>query len=152
MLNTIREFFDRHIGQTDAPQDERHRIQVATAALLVEVVRIDREITSEERDAVLLAVSEKFGLALVDAATLIELAEEEVKQANDYFQFTSLINRSFTAQQKERVIELMWQVAYADATLSANEQHVLRKVADLLHVPHSAYIAAKLRAKASAAS
>jgi uncharacterized tellurite resistance protein B-like protein len=78
---------------------------------------------------------------------LIQLAEDEAGDATDYYQFTSLINRQFSAAQKERVIELMWEVAYADADLSAHEQHVVRKIADLLHVPHRAYIAAKLRAR-----
>ncbi|MFO0273438.1 MAG: TerB family tellurite resistance protein, partial [Betaproteobacteria bacterium] len=65
----------------------------------------------------------------------------------DYYQFTSLINQRFSQPQKERMIELMWQVAYADAALSAHELHLMRKVAGLLHVPDSAYIAAKMRAK-----
>lgn len=148
MLDAIREFFDRHIG-AEARTRPEHGIELATAALLIEVVRSDREITAAERDAVLRAVSGKFGLSLTEAATLAELAEQEVEQATDYFQFTSLVNRHFAQPQKERMIELMWQAAYADGALSAHEQHVIRKVADLLHVPHPAYIAAKLRAKDS---
>lgn len=151
MLKAIRQFFDQHIGQAaGAPQDDAHRLQLATAALLVEVVRTDRDIGTAERDAVLRAVAEKFALSLVEAATLAELAEQEAQRATDYYQFTSLINSQFSPQQKERVIELMWRAAYADGRLSAHEQHVLRKVADLLHVPHGDYIAAKMRAKDAA--
>jgi uncharacterized tellurite resistance protein B-like protein len=113
-------------------------------------VRLDSGMDDAERAAVLRAVRTKFGLDAEEAATLIGLAEQEVREATDYYQFTSLINRHFSAAQKERVIELMWQVAYADAGLSANEQHVVRKIADLLHVPHGAYIAAKLRARDAA--
>jgi uncharacterized tellurite resistance protein B-like protein len=72
-----------------------------------------------------------------------------MKQASDYFQFTSLINRHFTQEQKQRVIELMWRVAYSDASLSAHENHLMRKVADLLHITHGDYIAAKMRAQGS---
>lgn len=146
MLKSIRDFFDRHIGVEPQAQSS-HGIELATAALLVEVVRCDREISNAERDAVLRAVAGKFGLSLAESATLAELAEQEVAQATDYFQFTSLVNRHFSQAQKQRVIELMWQAAYADGTLSAHEQHVIRRIADLLHVPHPAYIAAKLRAK-----
>jgi len=147
MLKAIRQFFDQHIGQAAAPQDDAHRLHLATAALLVEVVRTDRDISTPERDAVLQAVGERFGLSLVEAATLAELAEQEAQRATDYYQFTSLINSQFSPQQKVQVIEMMWRAAYADGRLSAHEQHVLSKVADLLHVPHGDYIAAKMRAR-----
>ena len=147
MLNAIREFFDQHVAAGATGGEERHTIEVATAALLVETVRLDGEIDETERAAAHRAVRAKFGLGEAEAATLIRLAEEEARDATSYYQFTSLINKQFSAAQKERVIELMWQVAYADAELSAHEQHVVRKIADLLHVPHRAYIAAKLRAR-----
>ena len=147
MLNSIRDFFDRHIGASPAPADERHSIQLATAALLVEVARIDRESTSDERAAVQRAVREKFDLSPDEADNLIDLAEAEVQQATDYFQFTSLVNRHFSQEQKQRVIELMWRVAFADAALSAHENHLMRKIADLLHITHGDYIAAKMRAQ-----
>lgn len=150
MLNAIREFFDQHVAAGATGGEERHTIEVATAALLVETVRLDGEIDEAERAAAHRAVRAKFGLGEAEAATLIRLAEEEARDATGYYQFTSLINKQFSAAQKERVIELMWQVAYADAELSAHEQHVVRKIADLLHVPHRAYIAAKLRARTAA--
>jgi uncharacterized tellurite resistance protein B-like protein len=149
MLTAIREFFDQHVA-AGAGGDDRHAIELATAALLVETVRLDGEIDAAERAAAHRAVRAKFGLAESDAAELIRLAEEEAREATDYYQFTSLINKRFSAAQKERVIELMWQVAYADEALSAHEQHVVRKIAELLYVPHGAYIAAKLRARDAA--
>lgn len=147
MLKAIRDFFDQHIGQPQAQSGDAHRLQLATAALLVEVVRGDGAITAQEREAMLAAIVAKFALTAGEAAALVDLAEQETRLANDYYQFTSLINRSFSAPQKLRLIELMWQVAYADAALSSHEQHVLRKVAELLHVPHGDYIAAKMRAR-----
>lgn len=150
MLKAIRDFFEQRIGGATAPADEARRLQLATAALLVEVVRGDGGIALAERESLLAAVRDKFRLSPPEAAELIAAAEQESRLANDYFQFTSLINRSFSAAQKLRVVELLWQVAYADATLSAHEQHVLRKVAELLHVPHGDYIAAKMRARDAA--
>jgi uncharacterized tellurite resistance protein B-like protein len=150
MLKAIRDFFDQRIGGAAAPGDEAHRLPLATAALLVEVVRGDGGIGPAERQALLAAIDARFALAPADAAALVDLAEQETRLANDYYQFTSLINRGFSPQQKLRVIELMWQVAYADDALSAHEQHVLRKVAELLHVPHGDYIAAKMKARAAA--
>lgn len=150
MLDAIRDFFDKHMAVSAAPDSGRHTIEVATAALLVEVVRMDGDIEPAERDAVLQAVHANFGLSGAEADALIRLAEQEARQASDLYQFTSLLNRSFSAEQKEQVIEHLWRVAFADAQLSAWEQHLVRKVADLLYVPHSAYIAAKLRAREAA--
>ncbi len=153
MLSRVRDFFDRHIaGAPSAPDNGNHSIELATAALLVEAMRIDDEVTPAERAAVEHAIRGKFNLTDRETDELIGLAEEEVRQATDYFQFTSMINQRFTQAQKERVIELMWRVAYADAVIDAHERHLLRKIAALLHVSDSAYLAAKLRARDSAAA
>jgi len=151
MLNAIRDFFDRHIGAAQSPEHSHHSIQLATAALLVEVARIDSQPTEEERELVLRAVRQKFDLPADEANALIDLAEAEMKQASDYYQFTSLVNRHFTQDQKLAIVELMWRVAYADAELSAHENHLMRRIGDLLHIPHGDYIAAKMRAKAASA-
>lgn len=146
MLKAIRDFFDRRVAApANAPPDER-RLRLATAALLAEVMRLDGQ-SEHERSAVLRAVQTRFGLPDDDARALVDLAEAEARDAIDYYQFTSLINREFPAEDKVHIVELLWEIAYADATLSAHEQHVIRKIADLLYVPQSAYIAAKLRAR-----
>jgi len=147
MLDAIRDFFERHIDAPPTEADERRSIELATAALLVEVVRLGGELKPVEREAVHRAVRGRFGLSADEADSLVRLAEQQARQATDHYQFTSLINQRFSQAQKQRVIELMWQVAYADHELSAYEQHVIRKIADLLYVPHRAYIAAKLRAR-----
>jgi uncharacterized tellurite resistance protein B-like protein len=149
MLPSIIDFFERRLRPAGAVGDEAARVRLATAALLAEMVRIDRDVTPDEQAIALRAVRDKFGLPAAEAEELLALAETEARQATDYYQFTSLINREFTQPQKERVIELLWQVAYADDELSAHELHLMRKVAGLLHVPDSAYIAAKMRAKAA---
>lgn len=150
MLQAIRRFFDTQVNSPQPGTRPGHTIELATAALLVEVSRIDSEATPQERDVVERAIRDRFGLSADEAAELIRLADAEVSQATDYFQFTSLVNRFFSAEQKQRVIELMWRVAYADADLSAHENHLMRRIADLLHVPHGDYIAAKMRAREAA--
>ena len=151
MLNAIREFFDKHLGAPAAPDDGEHRIRVATATLLAEMARMDGEVDDAEREAALNAVRAKFDLTEEEAVTLIALAEEEVRQAPDYFQFTSLINKHFTPEQKGRVIEQMWVIAYADTELNRYEEHLVRKIADLLYVPHATVVAAKIKARDGAA-
>ena len=80
MLKSIRDYFDRNIGAQGAPAAERHSVELATAALLVEVVRSDADIAPNEQQAVLRAVRERFGLSDEEAQTLFRLAEDEVKR------------------------------------------------------------------------
>jgi uncharacterized tellurite resistance protein B-like protein len=151
MLDTIRDFFDRHFGTAaTGSAGDPHAVALATAALLVEVVRLDGGLGEAEREAVLRSVNTKFGLTATEAGELVALAEAEAREATDYYRFTSLLNQHFSAAQRLRVVEHMWEVAYADNTLSSWEQHLIRKVADLLYVPQSDYVAAKLRARDAA--
>jgi uncharacterized tellurite resistance protein B-like protein len=149
MLARLKKLLDSSTpGDADA-LDPRRKLELATAALLVEVMRSDG-IADTERRAVEDAVSRRFGLSEGEAQGLVAEAELEVREAVGYYPFTSLINRHFSADDKARVVELLWEVAWADATLSAHEQHVIRKVADLLHLSHAAYVSAKLRARDAA--
>jgi uncharacterized tellurite resistance protein B-like protein len=146
MLDSIRRYFDRQFVAPHPGGGDERRVKLAAAALLVEVMRVDGA-DPGERATVLSAVVGKFGLASDEAAEIVALAEDEVREAVGYYQFTSLINRHFDVAQKERMVELLWRVAWADATVSAHEHHVIRKIADLLHLPHAAYVAAKQRAR-----
>jgi uncharacterized tellurite resistance protein B-like protein len=149
MLDAIKAFFEEHIalGGSDAPQDQEHRLRVAVAALLTEVVHMDEEIAEAERAQVLASIAEKFDLNAKEAADLMALAEEEAGAATDCYQFTSQINLAFSSAQKVKLIEHLWRVAYADGTLHKYEEHLIRKLADLLHVPHKSFIATKLRVR-----
>jgi uncharacterized tellurite resistance protein B-like protein len=149
MFDAISRFFDLHIGGASAEGANTHAIEIATAALLAEVMRMDGEVTGAERDAVLRAVRSKFGLDAQQAQALIDLAEVEGRQATDYYQFTSLINKHFSREQKQQVVALLWDVAYADGVASPYEEHLIRKLADLLYVDHGDFIAAKLKARAA---
>ena len=144
MLDAIKQFFDNYIASTPAhEQDAEHALQLATAALLIEMMRMDEAIKPEERHAVAGSIQNKFDLSDQEAETLIQLAEDEAALATDYHQFTSLINKGFTLGQKILVIEHLWQVAYADNHLDMYEEHLVRKIAELLYVPHSAFMNAK---------
>jgi uncharacterized tellurite resistance protein B-like protein len=150
MLQAIKQFFDRNILPGDQKEGATHALQVATAALLFEVMRTDREIKDVERHVLTAAIRRHFALTDAETATLTRLAEAEAEQATDYYQFTALINRNYSAQQKEQIIEHMWQVALADREIDRFERTLVHKVADLLHVPRHAQIAARERALHSA--
>ncbi|MEW6613718.1 TerB family tellurite resistance protein [Thermithiobacillus tepidarius DSM 3134] len=150
MIDAIKQFFDKYLaGSADArtPAGE-HALQLATAALLIELTRLDDTVHDEERQAVSAAVQRKFGLSAAETAELVRLAEAEARQATSYYQFTSLINKAFTLAQKIQVVEHLWEIALADAELHRYEEHMIRRIADLLYVPHPDFIAAKHRVQA----
>ncbi len=130
--------------------DDDHLLQLATAVMLVEVMRSDATFHDDERLAVLSALRDKFELTADEAARLAELAQTTAHAATDLYAFTSRINERFEMPQKLKMIEHMWRVAYADGHLSAHERHVLWRIADLLHVPQGAYHHARLRAQQAA--
>ncbi len=137
-------------GAADA--DDEHLLQLATAVMLVEVMRSDSTFHDDERFAVLAALRSKFQLTVDEAARLAELAESTAHAATDLYAFTSRINERFDMPRKLQMIEHMWRVAYADGHLSAHERHVMWRIADLLHVPQAAYHHARLRAQQDAAA
>ena len=96
------------------------------------------------------ALREKFALGDDEAARLAELAEATAQRATDLYSFTSRIDERFSMEQKIRMIELMWRIAYADGHLSDHERHVMWRIADLLHVPQGAYVHARMRAREAA--
>lgn len=152
MLRSLKDLFDALLAPqpAQAAANGEHRLQLATAVLLVEVMRADAEVPAAERRAVLAALQRCFKLADDENARLLELAERSARAATDFHAFTSALNERLSHEEKVCVVEAMWQVAYADGHLAAHENHVLWRVADLLHVPHGAYINAKIRAKAAA--
>jgi uncharacterized tellurite resistance protein B-like protein len=133
-----------------AAADEEHLLQLATAVMLVEVMRADASFHDDERVAVLAALRDKFALDADEAARLEELAHATAQSATDLYAFTSRINERFDMGRKLTMIEHMWAVAYADGHLSAHERHVMWRIADLLHIPQGAYHHARLRAQQAA--
>jgi len=147
MLTNIKRFFENHIApQTREEHLSGHSLQLATAALLFEVMRMDEQISDREREAINEMLAGRFSLTEDETRQLVALAEEEAASVTDYYRFTSLINKHFSPQQKTELLEQLWRVAFADGTLDKYEEHLERKLAELLHVPHGKFIAAKHRA------
>lgn len=146
MFASIKRFFDANLTaatQARNPVDRERAYQLATAALLIEMTRADHDVKSVERNAVTQAVQRAFDLDGSQTEELLALAEQEADTATSLYEFTRLINRHFDAKQKEHIVELLWRVALADGEIDKYEDHLVRKVADLIYVPHLSFIRAK---------
>ena len=146
MLSTINAFFDKYLRPTDAQSAaDPHRTRLAAATLLVEVIQADSEITGAECETLTRTIGAQFSLTDAEAKELLALAEDKAHHAVDLHQFTSLINRDFTPEQKRWLIEELWRAAYADEVLHRYEDNIIRRIADLIYVSPREMLAAKHR-------
>ena len=151
MLSKISRFIERHLQPADgaSPVLSNHQKQLAVAALLVEVAMADHTFTETELHNLGSILTQKFSLSHEERDELITLAKDETHHATSLHQFTQLINQYSSAEEKFKLMTAMWEMAYADGNLDKYEDYLIRKVADLIYVPHSEFIRAKTQVKAA---
>ena len=145
MLKTIQDFFVAKIGD-DTEKHSEHGLQLATTALLFEMIWADyQDDDPAERETLDKVLKDTFSLSLDETSELAKLAEQDARQSVSLHQFTSLINQGFSLEEKIRVVELLWQVAFADGRLDRYEEGLVRKISELIYVPHRDFLQAKHR-------
>ncbi len=144
-------WLQRMVARGDAPEPlpppGLRDLQIATAALALEVSGADDRVEESERAEIRRALGAAFGLAPEELAGVLNAAQRRTGEAVSLYELTRLLDRAFTVEQKGTVVELLFRVAYADAFLAGEEEHLIRKVATLLHVEHPAFVAARRRAR-----
>ena len=127
--------------------DQEHALHVATATLLVEVCRADFVEQQSELDRMRQLLAQQFSLNETDLDELMIQARESSDKLVSIQHITRLLNEQFDASMKVRVVEMMWQVVYADGIKDHYEEHLIRQVSELLYVPHSKFIQARHKAE-----
>ena len=133
--------------QANAETEVEISTPMAAAALLVEVMAADDQFQQKEQTAIEKLLMETLSLPANEAEELVAEARKHHDAANDLYQLTKRINQDYDPEQKKQLVLDMWKVAYADGDLDRYEDHIIRKVAELLYVPHSQFIQAKHLAK-----
>ena len=128
-------------------QQDQQQLQTAAAALLIEVMVVDGDLAETEQQMTKDLLQQLFGLESELLTNLFEEAQREVDSATSLYQFTRQINEQYTPDQKFDLLVAMWRVAYADQHVDKYEEHIIRRIADLLHMRHSEFIQAKQLAK-----
>ena len=149
MFEALHQLFQGRVAlPPDAPEPDReHALRLAAAALMFEIVRADASVDEAERTVMKAALQSSFDLSAEETGELVRLAEAESKGAASLYEFTSLVDAGLDASQKKRIVELLWLVAFADGRKDAHEEHLVRRIAGLLHVPHPDFIEARRRAR-----
>lgn len=148
MLNKLKEFFTSLSEEMNTKQQDEVSLETACAVLLCEVIRADGVLKKQEKDKLKSLLMEQFSLTSEEVDDILEQATHLSEHASDFYQFTSKINKHYSLEQRTKIVTLLWEAAYADGELANIEEHIIRKIADLLHLRHDEYIATKLNAQA----
>jgi uncharacterized tellurite resistance protein B-like protein len=134
--------------KTPSAQDEaekKRRLQIATAVILLEVALSDDEYTNDEQELIVEILKENFSLDDESVRELLLVSEEQRSRSIDLWHFTEIINSRYEDEDKYRIIEMVWKVIYADGRLDKFEDHIVHKLALILHIPHERMIEAKMK-------
>lgn len=116
----------------------------ACAALLVEIAFADKDFDDTEKDSLRETLVKTYGLKEEEIEEIIQDADRSVEESTSLYGYTRIVNDEFNYEDKLDLIRNLWKVAYADGNLDKYEEHLLRKISDLIHVSHSDYINIKL--------
>jgi len=149
MIDLVKTFFGKVTSDGPADQERKrsHDIRIATCALFLEMSHIDGEFSESEREHIISILKKNYQLSDEYAVALLEASHEELKGSIDLWQFTNLINQNYSREEKLRIIETIWKIAYTDGELDKHEDYLVHKLSNLLRFTHKELIEAKLKAK-----
>jgi uncharacterized tellurite resistance protein B-like protein len=152
MLKKLNALLSSLLNTTDNSKenskDNNLTLELACSVLLCEVMRADQNNTLSEQRKLKDLISQQFSLTHDEANSIMEIALGLSENATDFYQFTRALNEHYSVEQRIQMVNLLWQVAYADGELANIEEHIIRKIADLLHLRDTEYVATKIDAKA----
>jgi uncharacterized tellurite resistance protein B-like protein len=147
MIDLVRRFFEKGQGTGSADQGttESHDVRVAVCALFLEMANIDGKFSASEQDYVISLLKREYGLSDQHVVDLMEASQKGLKDSIDLWQFTNLINQNYSRDEKIQIIEMVWQIVYADGRLDKHEDYLVHKLAKLLRLTDKDLIDAKLK-------
>jgi uncharacterized tellurite resistance protein B-like protein len=146
MLKHLKNLFEASASRP-VPSRERRHLQVAVAALLHEARRADYHPGDDEYAVAQRALAELFGLAEEECVAVLEEGRARAEQSHSFYAPVTVIKRDFPLEERIRLVEHLWRVAYANGKLDPYEDHYVRKIAHLLYVPNTQSMLARNRAR-----
>lgn len=140
MWSTLKSIFADEKSASASPR----QVQLAAAALLIEVSKADYNTHAEEQLAIVDAIRHSTGIGEDEIAAMLTDAQRASSDSTSLYEFTSLLNSQYSDDQKFELVKTLWRVAAADGEIHKYEDHLIRKIADLIYVPHAQFIRAKL--------
>jgi uncharacterized tellurite resistance protein B-like protein len=150
MINKIKDLITK-FGKEEEIQEESNLtlLNNSCAALLVEIAFADKDFDETEKASLKQSLIETYAIDESDIEEIIRDAEDTVSESTSLYGYTSIVNTEFQYEDKLKLLRNLWKIAYADGYLDKYEEHLLRKVSDLIHISHSDYISIKLEIRES---
>jgi len=145
LFSALETAFQPHSG--DSSGHDEHAMHLAAAVLMVEVTRSDHEVSPAEEAKLIELIRRRFSLDREETEELIGIAHGEVADSVSLHPFTRRLTDALTLEERIHLVELLWELAFADGRIDKYEEHLIRHLAELLYVPHAAFIRAKHRAE-----
>ena len=134
-------------SSVDFNKNNNQKIQIAACAIFIEMAQADGEFSDEERQFIIEEMERTFNLDQEYVDELMGLAERKIKESVSLYEFTQIINTTFSEEQKIELIESLWKLIYQDKKLDAYEDQLIKRIAGTLNVEHKKIINAKLWVK-----
>lgn len=153
MLDYLRKLFSdgdsviQNSLPASAPENKKRKIEVAACALFIEIAKADGEYSADERDFIISEMKSTFNLDEAYINDLMTLAEEKIKESVSLYEFTGVINTTFSHNEKIELIESLWKLIYQDEKLNQYEDHLIKRIAATINIEHKQIIDAKLWVK-----
>ena len=148
MIKKIKDFITNLSDKTENLEEkEESLLNNACAALLVEVAFADKEFDEQEKISLKTSLLETYNLEESAINEIILYAEKSIEESTSLYGYTRVVNDEFEYQDKLDLLSNLWKVALADGYLDKYEEHLLRKISDLIHISHSDYINIKLEVR-----
>ncbi|MBL6863579.1 MAG: TerB family tellurite resistance protein [Rhodospirillales bacterium] len=132
MINRIKLLFSNNIQEAEG--SEIGKLEAASAALLVEAACMDGNFDEKEREKIVSLMQANFGLNNEESETLVNETQSVMEQTGDLYSFTRVIKNRFDQQERIQMIEMLWEVAFADGNVDYYESNLISRIAGLIYV------------------
>jgi len=144
MFEHLRKLLQQSTGRPAASAGQDR--QLAAAVLLLEIARADYAHHDAERATLRAGLAREFQVSEAALDALLDQAELRAKESVSLYDFVKTLNDTMTPDEKRGLLRLLWDVAHADGHVDPHEEHLIRQLADLLHLPHADFIRTRLDA------
>ena len=126
---------------------EKHKVEIAACALFIEMAKADGEFSDDEKEFIISEMKNTFNLDKECVNELMVLADDKVKNSVSIYEFTGVINSTFSQEEKIELLESLWKLIYKDEKLNMYEDHLIKRIAGTMNIEHKQIINAKMWVK-----
>lgn len=145
MIESLKKLFNT--PEAEHHQPDAHDIAIAATALMVQLSQVDNDEDERELQAIIDCAVKVHDFSREEAKEILDQAMAQAQNATSLYEFTGQINEFLDQDGKQVLLENIWRIALADDRIDKYEEHLIRRIADLLHLNHREFMQARHRAE-----